>query len=98
MKPGSVWAPKPHRVRIRIADQTFDMSRDASDRWHAPEPLMPGTDFAYLLDDDNTALTDPRSQWQPDGVFGPSRSYDHTAFRWTDQAWTGRTLPGSVLY
>ena len=31
-------------------------------------------------------------------MFGPSRSYDHTAFRWTDQAWTGRALPGTVLY
>ena len=42
MKPGSVWAPKPHRVRIRIADQAVDMSRDASDWWHAPEPLHAG--------------------------------------------------------
>ena len=98
MKAGSVWAPKAHRVRIRIADQTVGMSRDANDWWHAPEPLMPRTDYAYLLDDDDTALSDPRSQWQPDGVFGPSRCYDHTAFRWTDEAWTGRALPGSVLY
>ena len=24
--------------------------------------------------------------------------YDHAAFRWTDAAWTGRALPGSVIY
>ena len=96
-RPGSVWAPEHQRVRIRVADETIEMSRGDGGWWHAPEPLMPGTDYAYLLDDD-TPLPDPRSQWQPHGVFGPSRVYDHAAFRWTDAGWTGRALPGSVLY
>ena len=95
---GPVWAPDPERVRMRANDQTFEMTRDDRAWWHPPEPLLPGTDYAYLLDDDDTPLADPRSQWQPDGVFGPSRSYDHSAFRWTDGLWTGRALPGSVLY
>ena len=96
-RPGSVWAPEHQRVRIRVADETIEMSRGDGGWWHAPEPLMPGTDYAYLLDDD-TPLPDPRSQWQPYGVLGPSRVYDHAAFRWTDAGWTGRALPGSVLY
>ena len=95
---GPVWAPDPGLVRLRANDQTFEMTRDDHAWWHPPEPLLPGTDYAYLLDDDDTPLADPRSQWQPEGVFGPSRSYDHSAFRWTDGAWTGRALPGSVLY
>ena len=95
---GPVWAPDPELVRMRANDQTFEMTRDDHAWWHPPEPLLPGTDYAYLLDDDDTPLADPRSQWQPEGVFGPSRSYDHSAFRWTDGAWTGRALPGSVLY
>ena len=95
---GPVWAPDPELVRMRANDQTFEMTRDDHAWWHPPEPLLPGTDYAYLLDDDDTPLADPRSQWQPEGVFGPSRSYDHSAFRWTDGLWTGRALPGSVLY
>ena len=95
---GPVWAPDPELVRMRVNDQTFEMTRDDHAWWHPPEPLLPGTDYAYLLDDDDTPLADPRSQWQPQGVFGPSRSYDHAAFRWTDGLWTGRALPGSVLY
>ena len=95
---GPVWAPDPELVRMRANDQTFEMTRDDHAWWHPPEPLLPGTDYAYLLDDDGTPLADPRSQWQPEGVFGPSRSYDHSAFRWTDGLWTGRALPGSVLY
>ncbi len=74
------------------------MSRGDDGWWHPPELLLPGADYAYLLDDDDTPLPDPRSQWQPHGVFGPSRVYDHAAFRWTDAGWTGRALPGSVLY
>lgn len=31
-------------------------------------------------------------------MHGPSRIYDHTAFDWTDQGWTGRALPGGVIY
>ncbi len=57
-----------------------------------------GTDYAFLLGDDPTPLPDPRSRWQPHGVHGPSRRYDHGAFGWTDSGWTGRALPGSVLY
>jgi len=95
---GSVWGPDRQRVRIRVADETFEMSRDDHGWWHAPEPIVAGADYAYLLDDDETPLPDPRSQWQPYGVFGPSRRYDHSGFRWTDADWPGRALPGSVLY
>jgi maltooligosyltrehalose trehalohydrolase len=58
----------------------------------------PGTDYAYLLDDADQPLPDPRSNWQPQGVHGPSRRYDHGAFTWSDAGWTGRWLPGSVIY
>jgi maltooligosyltrehalose trehalohydrolase len=67
--------------------------------WAATTELAkPGSDYAFLLDEDDTPLPDPRSRWQPAGVHGPSRVYDHGAFEWTDQHWTGRALPGSVLY
>jgi maltooligosyltrehalose trehalohydrolase len=31
-------------------------------------------------------------------VHGTSRVYDQAAFTWTDTTWTGRTLPGAVIY
>ena len=58
-----------------------------------PAPTTPS-----CSNDDEPPLPDPRSPWQPAGVHGPSRLYDHAAFAWTDSAWTGRQLPGSVLY
>jgi maltooligosyltrehalose trehalohydrolase len=56
-----------------------------------------GTDYSFRVDG-GEALPDPRSPWQPSGVHGPSRTYDHEGFPWTDGAWRGRPLAGSVLY
>jgi maltooligosyltrehalose trehalohydrolase len=94
----SVWAPDRQRVRLRAEHRDVELTKDAAGWWHAPDPLDPGTDYAFLVDDDDTPLPDPRSHWQPEGVHGPSRAYDHAAYRWTDEAWTGRALPGSVIY
>ena len=59
----------------------------------------PGTDYAFLLDDDDDRAARPAlARGSRTGVHGPSRVYDHAAFAWTDRAWTGRQLPGSVLY
>ena len=43
-------------------------------------------------------LPDPRSPRQPFGIKGLSRTYDHAAFRWTDERWRGGALHGSVIY
>ena len=99
----AVWAPDASLVRLRLAGRAGDlpMAPDPARAgwWHRDEPSAgPGTDYAFLLDDDETPLPDPRSAWQPAGVHGFSRVYDHGAYRWHDQAWTGRQLPGSVIY
>ncbi|MPZ79846.1 MAG: malto-oligosyltrehalose trehalohydrolase [Actinophytocola sp.] len=95
----SVWAPHRERVRLRLGPATREMARDHRGWWHAQVPgTGDGTDYAFLLDDDGTPLPDPRSQWQPAGVHGPSRRYSHGTFGWTDQRWTGRPLAGGVIY
>jgi maltooligosyltrehalose trehalohydrolase len=90
-----VWAPGQPRVRLRIDGTDHEMTSADGGWWWADAT---GTDYAFLLGDDETPLPDPRSAWQPDGVNGPSRVYDHGTFAWTDAAWTGRPLPGGVLY
>ena len=93
-----VWAPEK-TVRLRVDGRDLDMERDDDGWWRRDVPSAgPGTDYAFLLPDSGTPLPDPRSRWQPSGVHGPSRVYDHGAFGWSDRAWTGRQLPGSVLY
>ncbi|MET8232117.1 malto-oligosyltrehalose trehalohydrolase [Micromonospora sp. NPDC005298] len=94
----SVWAPDASRVRLRLAGDTDHEMRATADGWWRVDVPDAGLDYSFLLNDDETALPDPRSPWQPAGVHGPSRRYDHADFAWSDSAWTGRQLPGSILY
>jgi maltooligosyltrehalose trehalohydrolase len=93
-----VWAPEK-TVKLWIGGTDREMERGDDGWWRLDVPEAgPGTDYAYLLPDHDSPLPDPRSAWQPEGVHGPSRVYDHSAFGWSDGAWTGRQLPGAVLY
>ncbi|HEU4910609.1 MAG TPA: malto-oligosyltrehalose trehalohydrolase [Actinomycetes bacterium] len=94
-----MWAPLVGSLSVLVEGESYPMSR-ADDGWWSAEvaAAVPGSDYAYLLDDDPTPLPDPRSRWQPHGVHGPSRVYDDSAFLWTDGPWRGRQLAGSVFY
>jgi maltooligosyltrehalose trehalohydrolase len=95
----SVWAPMCQQVRVLVDGAPHTMAPDGTGWWRATAAdAGPGTAYAFLLDDDETPLPDPRSRWQPTGVHGASRVYDDRGFFWTDRSWTGRQLPGSVLY
>ncbi|MET9001965.1 malto-oligosyltrehalose trehalohydrolase [Amycolatopsis sp. NPDC004169] len=91
----SVWAPAARRVRVSVDAGVHEMTEGDGGWWHADAE---GVNYAFLLDDDEKPLPDPRSRWQPHGVHAESRVYDHGEFAWTDDAWHGRQLPGAVLY
>jgi maltooligosyltrehalose trehalohydrolase len=95
-----VWAPHPARVRLVVDSTEVEMLRVDGGWWTPAGPVASDgpADYGYLLDDDPEPRPDPRSRRQPDGVHGLSRSYDPAGFAWTDQAWTGRQLAGSVTY
>src|SRR5215467_14225091 len=75
------------------------MAADAVPGWWRAEVTAAddGTDYAFRLDGGDP-LPDPRSPWQPYGINGVSRTYDHSAFTWTDRGWRGGPLHGSVIY
>ncbi|GAA3579862.1 malto-oligosyltrehalose trehalohydrolase [Amycolatopsis ultiminotia] len=91
----TVWAPAADRVRVRVDGTDHAMTAGQGGWWQAE---VTGTDYAFLLGDDDRPLPDPRSLRQPHGVHEASRTYQHAEFAWTDRSWTGRQLPGGVLY
>jgi maltooligosyltrehalose trehalohydrolase len=103
--PFDVWAPSRRRMRLVVDGDgggVVDLRRSA-DGWWSPVDLparasRPDADYGFLLDDDPDPYPDPRSRRQPGGVHALSRTYDHSSFDWTDEDWTGRQLPGSVVY
>src|SRR4051812_44277302 len=95
-----VWAPDATSVSVDVAGATHEMTPTThGDGWW--EAYVGGSghgdDYASRIDG-GPPRPDPRSLWQPDGVHGPSRTYDHSRFSWHDQEWRGHILPGSVLY
>ncbi|GGM25033.1 malto-oligosyltrehalose trehalohydrolase [Dactylosporangium sucinum] len=94
-----MWAPAARRVSLRIDGRTVPMAA-ADGGWFTAvdDGAGHGSDYGFLLDGADPPLPDPRSRWQPAGVHGPSRVYDHTRYTWSDDAWTGRQLAGSVIY
>jgi len=98
-----VWAPERDRIRLRLgsgsAAHVVAMQGSDDGWWRVDVPgATAGTDYTFLIDDDDKGYPDPRSRWQPGGVHAPSRVFDHDEFRWTDHGWTGRALPGAVIY
>ncbi len=97
-----VWAPNASRVtlvgpRLGAAPVETPMEQEDGGWWRSPEPLAHGTDYAFSLDG-GPPRPDPRSPWQPNGVHGPSRTFDTDLHAWGDHAWQGRSVLGSVVY
>jgi maltooligosyltrehalose trehalohydrolase len=99
----SVWAPKAtERVDLVLpADsRRIDMTPEQREGWWAVDvsDAGPGTDYQFSIDA-GPPFPDPRSQFQPQGVHGPSRVVDHRAFSWTDDLWRGAApLSGALIY
>ena len=95
----SVWAPAATRVEVDVLDESRALQPAARPGWWqivAPDATH-GTDYAFRIDGGDPR-PDPRGIWQPHGVHGPSRVYDHSRFEWTDTRWRGVPLAGAVLY
>ncbi|MEZ5154206.1 malto-oligosyltrehalose trehalohydrolase [Rhodococcus zopfii] len=102
MRTFEVWAPLPESVRLHIDGTEHPMVRDSHGWWRTEVDASPGDRYGFVVDgsgtDDETVLPDPRSPRQPDGVHGLSQLHELDPAVWTDSAWTGRQLPGSVVY
>ncbi|WP_068276024.1 malto-oligosyltrehalose trehalohydrolase [Aldersonia kunmingensis] len=93
-----VWAPIPSRVRVEVDGTVHPMHRSDDGWWRAEAPAPLNARYGFLLDDDETVLPDPRSPRQPDGVHARSQLHTLDPAAWTDTDWTGRQLPGGVVY
>ena len=95
-----VWAPLPKKVAVRVSGKTLPMLGPDDQGWWRQdvEEAATGTDYCFLIDDDEKGYPDPRSLWQPQGVHGASRIYEQHAFAWSDEKFQPRPLPSAVIY
>ena len=98
-----VWAPKCHRIDLCILkdgqETPHRMTREEDGHYTTiVASCEPGTRYGYRLDGGEMLRPDPRSRFQPDGVFGDSQVIDPNSFAWSDQIWRGITPAGQVFY
>lgn len=91
----SLWSPLANSADAVVEDRRLPMSRDGAEYWTIDLPV--GTDYLLSIDG-GPPRPDPRSAQQPAGVHGPSRVFDTAAFDWSDQAWQGTEVLGTVIY
>ncbi|MEW1824528.1 malto-oligosyltrehalose trehalohydrolase [Streptomyces sp. NPDC088196] len=93
-----VWAPEADRVTLHCEGATRALERDPErvGWWSGEADASDGTRYGFAVDD-GPPRPDPRSRRQPDGPDGLSAVVDHERYAWR-AAWTGRPLPGAVLY
>ena len=95
----TLWAPLINQVALHIVAPTEQLiPLQCNDGyWQGTVEVEPGTLYFYQLDG-NRDCPDPASQFQPQGVPGPSAVIDHSAFSWTDENWAGIPWVESVIY
>ncbi len=95
-----VWAPQAQKMSLKWRDQILIMNGPSKRGWWTLEVNEAGCGdkYAFLLDDEETPIPDPRSLRQTDGVHGLSELYDHALFEWHDQLWRGSPKTGSIIY
>lgn len=92
-----VWAPAASKVELITGNQRHAMLETGGGWWCSDFVSSPDSDYSFSLDG-ATPLPDPRSEFQPYGVHGPSRIVDHAVFNWTDANWRGKPWREAVVY
>jgi maltooligosyltrehalose trehalohydrolase len=96
----AVWAPLVKRMSLSMAGAVRPMDGPDDRGWWRLKVSDAGdeTEYGFLVDDDKKLYPDPRSLWQPHGVHGLSRVYDHGRFQWSDARFQAPPLAGGIVY
>jgi maltooligosyltrehalose trehalohydrolase len=74
-----VWAPNATRVAVRVRGRDVPLAEEAGGVWAGEADASAGDDYLLVLDGAD-AWPDPHSRLQPEGVRGPSRVVNTSAF------------------
>ncbi|MBW4644250.1 MAG: malto-oligosyltrehalose trehalohydrolase [Goleter apudmare HA4340-LM2] len=96
----TVWCPTLNSVAVEILtpeQQLVELKPQAEGYWQGKvNDVYPDALYQYVLNQ-QAAFADPASQYQPQGVHGPSQVVDHQC-DWRDAGWTGVPLESMIFY
>jgi maltooligosyltrehalose trehalohydrolase len=95
----SVFAPDKKSVTLHLIDieKKISLKKNETGYFTGEAEVKSGARYKYIIDDGNE-FPDPASQFQPEGVHGPSQIIEHKSFKWTDNNWRGLAFNDLVIY
>ncbi|HLN54872.1 MAG TPA: malto-oligosyltrehalose trehalohydrolase [Bacteroidales bacterium] len=97
----TVWAPAREHITLHIVSPSsmeIPMIK-SEDGYFSVTVLQTGGDCRYFYNPDGKGdYPDPASDFQPEGVHGPSQVVDHGRFVWKDHAWKGLPFSDLIFY
>ncbi|MFW6117110.1 MAG: malto-oligosyltrehalose trehalohydrolase [Thermoproteota archaeon] len=96
-----VWAPLLEDVKVKQVSPQKRMIPMEKGEWGCwrgvGNQIPPGTRYFYELEG-GKKRPDPASDFQPQGVHGPSEVVNHDNFQWSDCNWEGIPLEEMIIY
>ncbi len=95
-----VWAPHAERVALVLTDsgERLPLERLPGGYFFGEhQGYQAGVNYGFSLDEGDVR-PDPRSQFQPAGVHGPSQRVNFSSFNWTDDGFQQVPLASAIVY
>jgi maltooligosyltrehalose trehalohydrolase len=97
----SVWAPEKERMILHIVypeEKELEMKKNDQGYFVAvADDIKDGCRYFYKPDNEKD-YPDPGSNFQPEGVHGPSQVVDHNLYKWNDSEWKGILQKDLIFY
>jgi maltooligosyltrehalose trehalohydrolase len=97
----SVWAPEKERMILHIVypeEQELEMKKNDQGYFvTVADDIKDGCRYFYKPDNGRD-YPDPGSNFQPEGVHGPSQVVDHNLYKWNDSEWKGILQKDLIFY
>lgn len=97
----TVWAPLKETMVLHLVhpkEERLQMTRDEEGYWQVQvKNLLAGARY-FFQPDGGEDVPDPASNYQPEGVHGPSQVIDHAVYKWKDAGWKGLPLEELIIY
>jgi maltooligosyltrehalose trehalohydrolase len=96
----TVWASMLAEVAVNLVSErrVVPLRNEPFGYWRLVVPdVLPGAPYLFRLGD-GIERPYPASNYQPEGVHGPSHVVDHGRFEWDDAIWKGMPLDEMVIY
>src|SRR5690348_2000638 len=86
-----LWAPNATRIGLQIVgNRDLEMSTMGDGWFELVTQASIDAEYQYTINNQQ-AVPDPASRFQPAGVHGPSQVVDPLSYEWHDQHWRGQS-------